>query len=194
MSTKGGWFFYTSPWRRLLIAATEEAHHANDHTNPQNETTFSSWWLGCPPIPVTVRITMFLVGDPYKPSFATFTGRGDNPSWWFQTIWKICSSNWIISPGRGKKEKKHLEPPSGFGHAAYHLLLHSSYILPRRRTWNLKMTPLKRNIIFQPCIFELSFKIYAIFSTENNFHGHHGMTGQNQLDPQNGPSNNTFRF
>ena len=104
---KGGWFFYTSPWRRLLIAATEEAHHANDHTNPQNETTFSSWWLGCPPIPVTVttRITMFLVGDPYKPSFATFTGRGDNSSWWFQTIWKICSSNWIISPGRGKKEK-----------------------------------------------------------------------------------------
>ena len=21
-------------------------------------------------------------------------------SWWFQPIWKICSSNWIISPGR----------------------------------------------------------------------------------------------
>ena len=23
---------------------------------------------------------MFLVGDPYKPSFATVTGRGDNPN------------------------------------------------------------------------------------------------------------------
>ena len=24
-------------------------------------------------------------------------------SWWFQPIWKICSSNWIISPGFGMK-------------------------------------------------------------------------------------------
>ena len=35
--------------------------------------------LGCPPHPSNTRITMFLVGDPYKPSFATVTGRGDNP-------------------------------------------------------------------------------------------------------------------
>ena len=27
-----------------------------------------------------------------------------------QPIWKICSSNWIISPGRGEN-KKHLKPP-----------------------------------------------------------------------------------
>ena len=26
---------------------------------------------------------MFLVGDPYKPSFATVTGRGDNPRYMF---------------------------------------------------------------------------------------------------------------
>ena len=26
-------------------------------------------------------------------------------SWWFQPIWKICSSNWIISPGIGVKKK-----------------------------------------------------------------------------------------
>ncbi len=31
--------------------------------------------LGCPPS----LINPFLVGDPYKPSFATVTGRGDNP-------------------------------------------------------------------------------------------------------------------
>ena len=28
-------------------------------------------------------------------------------SWWFQPIWKICSSNWIISPSRGENSWKH---------------------------------------------------------------------------------------
>ena len=48
------------------------------------------------------------------------TGKGDNPtyihlfsSWWFQPIWKICSSNWIISPGKGEN-KKCLKPPPSF--------------------------------------------------------------------------------
>ena len=31
-------------------------------------------------------------------------------SWWFQPIWKICSSNWIISPKRGE-HKRYLKPP-----------------------------------------------------------------------------------
>ena len=31
-------------------------------------------------IPVTTRIITFLVGNPYKASFATITGRGDNPN------------------------------------------------------------------------------------------------------------------
>ena len=31
-------------------------------------------------------------------------------SWWFQPIWKICSSNWIMSPSRGEN-KKCLKPP-----------------------------------------------------------------------------------
>ena len=31
--------------------------------------------------------------------------------WWLnQPIWKICSSNWIISPSRGE-DKKYLKPP-----------------------------------------------------------------------------------
>ena len=35
-------------------------------------------------------------------------------SWWLnQPIWKICSSNWIISPSRGEK-KKYLKPPTRF--------------------------------------------------------------------------------
>ncbi len=32
------------------------------------------------PVTVTTRIIVFLVGDPYKPSFTTVTGRGDNPN------------------------------------------------------------------------------------------------------------------
>ena len=32
-------------------------------------------------------------------------------SWWFQPIWKICSSNWIISPGIRDENKKYLKPP-----------------------------------------------------------------------------------
>ena len=41
----------------------------------------SEVYIGLPPLPVTVttRIITFLVGDPYKPSFATVAGRGDNP-------------------------------------------------------------------------------------------------------------------
>ncbi len=41
-----------------------------------------SWYdLGLPPCPVTetTRIITFLVGDPYKPAFATVTERGDTP-------------------------------------------------------------------------------------------------------------------
>ncbi len=30
--------------------------------------------------------------------------------WWFQPMWKICSSNWIISPSKGE-DKKCLKPP-----------------------------------------------------------------------------------
>ena len=33
-------------------------------------------------------------------------------SWWFQPIWKICSSNWIISPSRDENQKiLELPPP-----------------------------------------------------------------------------------
>ncbi len=37
------------------------------------------WVVPPPRMPVTTRTITFLVGDPYKPSFATVTGRGDNP-------------------------------------------------------------------------------------------------------------------
>ena len=40
-------------------------------------------YFGCGPLPVTVttRIITFLVGNPYKPSFTTVTGRGPHPSY-----------------------------------------------------------------------------------------------------------------
>ena len=34
-----------------------------------------------------------------------FVGGWKMTSWWFQPIWKICSSNWIISPGRDEHKK-----------------------------------------------------------------------------------------
>ena len=37
-------------------------------------------YIGCGPLPVTVtRIVTCLIGNPYKPSFATVTGRGPHP-------------------------------------------------------------------------------------------------------------------
>ena len=38
-----------------------------------------TYWVVPLPVTVTTKIITFLVGDPYKPSFATVTGRGDNP-------------------------------------------------------------------------------------------------------------------
>ena len=36
----------------------------------------------------------------------------DLTGWWFQPIWKICSSNWIISPGIGVNINKNTTPRS----------------------------------------------------------------------------------
>ncbi len=40
-------------------------------------------YIGCSPFPLTVttRIITFVVGDSYKPSSATVTGRGPHPSY-----------------------------------------------------------------------------------------------------------------
>ena len=56
----------------------QEKHICRVFTPPDNNI-----YIGLSPLPVTVttRIITFLVGDPYKPSFATVTGRGDNPTY-----------------------------------------------------------------------------------------------------------------
>ena len=40
------------------------------------------------------------------------SGRANLSGWWFQPIWKICSSNWIISTGKGENQKCLKPPPS----------------------------------------------------------------------------------
>ena len=49
----------------------------------QHPTLKINLWIGLSPFPVivTTRIITFLVGNPYKPSFATITGKGDNPTY-----------------------------------------------------------------------------------------------------------------
>ena len=44
------------------------------------------------PVTVTTRIITFLVGNPYKPSFATVTGWGVDPIYWYKPIERIL--NW----------------------------------------------------------------------------------------------------
>ena len=78
-------------------------------------------YFGLSPLPVTVttRIITFLVGNPYKPSFVTVTGRGDNPRYIsvfgcnndFRWPYPIESSPWSLGlrclskiPGRALQD------------------------------------------------------------------------------------------
>ena len=122
--------------------------------------TYIPWVAPLPRIPDTTRMIIFLVRDPYKPSFATVTGRGDNPtgtliyipckvkansSWWLnQPIWKICSSNWKSSPNRDEifpkfrdEHKKYLKPPPN----------NSSQLIPNRPSGNSWSSP---ELLLQP--------------------------------------------
>ena len=38
----------------------------------------------------------------WSENFAGVNHFQNSSSWWFQPIWKICSSNWITSPSRGR--------------------------------------------------------------------------------------------
>ena len=73
-------------------------HSLIEHSNQKRPLRMNSggWisivYLGCGPLPVTVttRIVTFLVGNPYKPSFATVTGRGQHPKF-THMIYELCS-------------------------------------------------------------------------------------------------------
>ena len=78
--------------------------HDEKNTHHTKVTQKIKLHLGLSPLPVTavtvttriVNIVMFLVGDPYKPSFATVTGRGDNPSYTPETNSKFAPKNWCL--------------------------------------------------------------------------------------------------
>ena len=55
-------------------------------------------WFGLSPLPVrvTTRIITFLVGNPYKPSFATVTGWGVDPRYGWECFLVGGFGAWLI--------------------------------------------------------------------------------------------------
>ena len=56
-------------------------------------------YVGCGPLPVTVTFfitTTYVVGDSYKPSFATVTGRGPHPSNMYFFFFPFCWGVWKL--------------------------------------------------------------------------------------------------
>ena len=79
---------------------------------------------------------------PYKDGSSTFT------SWWLnQPIWKICSSKWIISPGRGEN-KKYLKPPPSLDDQIHirKSNQHRRQINSMLKVWTHKVTVLERSL------------------------------------------------
>ena len=56
-------------------------------------------YIGCGPLPVavTARIITFLVGNPYKPLFATVTGKGPHSSYKYIYIYSpTCEQSLLV--------------------------------------------------------------------------------------------------
>ena len=51
--------------------------------------------------------------------------------WWFQPIWKMCSSNWIISPGRGENNT-YLKPPPSLVRPGQNKTYQKNHLLRRK--------------------------------------------------------------
>ncbi len=69
---------------KLLLDARASVTRQGKHIFFQRFGSFAYFGLSPLPVTVTTRIITFWVGDPgdpYKPSFATVTGRGDNPTY-----------------------------------------------------------------------------------------------------------------
>ena len=83
---------------------TFEAIHVGKYTSPMEH-------LGCLCVqqPIVQRIN-----ESNKQLLWHF--RQMKSGWWLnQPIWKICSSNWIVSPNRGNNKKNVKPPPSIWG-------------------------------------------------------------------------------
>ena len=108
-------------------------------------------YLGLSPCPVTVttRIAIFLVGDPYKSSFATVTGRGGQPN-----VYPRCSmhsgqfivtSHEFLGPQKVAVWKK---SPAISGKSR----LVKDYILPRCMEYVTMYKPLIPKKIWDQCV------------------------------------------
>ena len=79
-----GYSFYTPMASKGWDLNKQHVWQLGDHlkfeheSQPENDALKQNIYFGLSPCPVTVttRIIMLLVGDPYKPSLATVTGRG----------------------------------------------------------------------------------------------------------------------
>ena len=98
------WFMGVVSWFHNSCGSFWWSHffiYGNLATFMRNWKTEGTWfqshgafgvYIGLPPLPVrvTTRIITFLVGDPYKPSFATVTGKGDNPRYRHRCKVNLC--------------------------------------------------------------------------------------------------------
>ena len=99
----------------LLVYCTSFIHHIYEYSKWKYELEVPA---NAPPLHLPHR-PLHAPNPAEKKKRALFTavekkGKSNHPnkvqsitSWWFQLIWKICSSNWIISPSRGENSWKH---------------------------------------------------------------------------------------
>ena len=94
-------------------------------------------WFGWSPCPVTAttRTVIFLVGDPYKPSFATVVRRGDNPI--YSIYEKLTSSlNWMcVSKLRCWSGNFESESPNVIDAWKSFCLIHTLRIMGSQNWW-----------------------------------------------------------
>ena len=70
----------------------------------------------------------------FSGAFAVSFREGTYSSWWFQTIWKICLSNWIISPNRDENQNS-LKPRKPENHKKKTFLWNESMASPIPTNW-----------------------------------------------------------
>ena len=84
----------TKFWENIFwVTFSMRLHRNSKHLSIKINHSYRLIYIGLSPFPATVstRIITFLVGDPYKPSFVTVTGRGEYPKYisvpWM--VWKM---------------------------------------------------------------------------------------------------------
>ena len=91
----------------------------------------------------------------YEPPFS---------SWWFQPIWKICSSNWIISPSLSRDEEKKWN---------HHPVLYSKGLSSSKRSFTIFFNGdwLQWKIEPLPCLRVTAWRWFISFGPPAYFEG-----------------------